>query len=71
MKTRFFAVCTKEIRRYNKISFHKGHVYMPEIKGDEISITGDSDDCLEIFPKDYFKEYFVIIFPVMPEDFLK
>lgn len=45
---------------------------MPEIimNTGSFSISGDNGE-IEKFPKDHFKEHFTIIFPVMPEDFLK
>lgn len=62
MEVKFFVLCTKEVKLHGKTAFHKGHVYIAYVGG-IYKIVSDQDTP-EVFPKDFFSQYFQEMYPV-------
>jgi len=66
--TKLFVVCIKTIIHHDCKAFHKGHVYVSDKRKETYHLTSDIDDVPEAFPKNYFRQHFRVIFPVMEEE---
>jgi hypothetical protein len=69
VETKLFVLCKRVIKHHGKIAFHRNHTFVAVKSGTSYKIMSELDS-MEIFPRDYFNEHFIVIFPVM-EDPLK
>jgi hypothetical protein len=59
-----FVLCIKNIKHHDYIAFHKGHVYIANYANNIYVITSERGSD-ESFPKSYFEDNFMVMFPVM------
>jgi hypothetical protein len=62
--SQLFVLCIKNIKHHDHSAFHKGHVYIASYTNSVYIINSDQNSD-ESFPKSYFEDNFMVMFPVM------